>query len=39
MNQIIDLLINNIHNDFEFELSEDKRDSIKFKNIDKVYNY
>jgi hypothetical protein len=32
-------LINNIHNDFEFELSEDKKDSIKFKNNNKVYNY
>ena len=39
INQIIDLLINNIHADYEFEFSENKPDSIKYKNIHKINDY
>ena len=39
INQIIDLLLNHIHADYEFEFSENKKDSIKYKNIHKIDDY
>jgi len=39
INQIIDLLLNNIHSDYEYEFSENKKDSIKYKNIHKINDY
>ena len=39
INQIIDLLLNHIHADYEFEFSENKNDSIKYNNIHKIEDY
>ena len=39
INQIIDLLLNNIHTDYEFEFSENIQNSIKYKNIHKINDY
>ena len=39
INQIIDLLLNNINSDYEFEFSENKKESIKSINIKRINDY